>query len=634
MFVRAFMPWPGIFHTLRRAAKAEKSMHLQKLKLRDLCFTLAVAICSALIVLGRAPPQEYWLAQSVRDAFEDPALTGGYEKMHLVRDPGQNATQQNTSNGTSAYTIPIELQRDAWNDFENMVFLPFSQVRTSADVRYFLTSTLPRAFGPRGSLVDFYFTPDSTNGVSLRLRQQRSENRDGGCLRKDVEDDDFRALTCLELYVQQGQQADYPSSFPSVAVSPELKAYMDRRSFTKWQHTVAPQIQGRLQVYDSSGFASGYNLFTDDGVQKYLVDQLAMNTARWIDSKTRLVTVDFAVYDASSKVYVTCVIFFELTSANSVSKAMTVRPVLFDFPEYGDLGYFASAEAMSLLLRQITAVFYPFLIVRANIVKKVKRKHRIWRYTFTYGLLDAFILALITVNTYVRSSLFPLAKEATAQQPVLYYPVSYGTAYVMEQLRVMDALVMLLSSVRVVSTLRIVRSVWLVLRVLGRALKDYVRFIVMFIPVFLAFVMLAYTLFLNSLAEFSTFQQSLITLLIFIRGDIDLHEVGESARYLTPFFMTIFFFVIIIFLINGFVGMMVLAMIKTQIADGDPWSNTEDHAWTAAEWSEWAFGGIGSMIALLAGIKKQVVKKIKKMKKGDEESDEEEEGEEEQAVEL
>ena len=30
MFVRAFMPWPGIFHTLRRAAKAEKSMHLQK----------------------------------------------------------------------------------------------------------------------------------------------------------------------------------------------------------------------------------------------------------------------------------------------------------------------------------------------------------------------------------------------------------------------------------------------------------------------------------------------------------------------------------------------------------------------------------------------------------------------------
>ena len=31
------------------------------------------------------------------------------------------------------------------------------------------------------------------------------------------------------------------------------------------------------------------------------------------------------VYDASSKVFVSCVIFFELTTANSVSKAMTVR---------------------------------------------------------------------------------------------------------------------------------------------------------------------------------------------------------------------------------------------------------------------------------------------------------------------
>merc|ERR1712025_1395046 len=110
----------------------------------------------------------------------------------------------------------------------------------------------------------------------------------------------------------------------------------------------------------------------------------------------------------------------------------------------------------------------------------------------------------------------------------------------------------------------------------------------------------------NSLAEFSTFQQSLITLLIFIRGDIDLHEVGESARYLTPFFMTIFFFVIIIFLISGFVGMMVLAMIKTQIADGDPWSNTEDHAWTPEEWLEWSFGGITGFFIALQGVQRQI----------------------------
>merc|ERR1712078_770914 len=132
---------------------------------------------------------------------------------------------------------------------------------------------------------------------------------------------------------------------------------MEERQFIKWQPTVAPHIQGRLQVYDASGYAVGYNLFSNDGVRQYLVDQLAMNTARWIDSKTRLVTVDFTVYDAKSKVFVTCVIFFELTSANSVSKAMTVRPVLFDFPEYSALGYFHSSETLSLIVRQSMLVW-------------------------------------------------------------------------------------------------------------------------------------------------------------------------------------------------------------------------------------------------------------------------------------
>jgi hypothetical protein len=157
----------------------------------------------------------------------------------------------------------------------------------------------------------------------------------------------------------------------------------------------------------------------------------------------------------------------------------------------------------------------------------------------------------------------------------------------------------------------------------------------MFIPVFLAFVLLGYTLFSNSLMEFSTVSQTLITLLIFIRGDIDLIEVGESARYLTPIFMGTFFFVIIIFLINGFVGMMVLAMIKTQIADGDPWSNTEEHAWTAAEWVEWAFGGITGFILALKGVQRQVqrmVKKFKKRKGGDDEESEDDGVEDEDGV--
>merc|ERR1719321_1169339 len=98
---------------------------------------------------------------------------------------------------------------------------------------------------------------------------------------------------------------------------------------------------------------------------------------------------------------------------------MTVRPVLFDFPEYGPLGYFATAESFSLLVRQLVAVLYLF-VVRENIKKKVRRKHAIWRYTLTYGLLDALILAMITLNTIVRSRLFELTQDPAKNQEVLY----------------------------------------------------------------------------------------------------------------------------------------------------------------------------------------------------------------------
>jgi len=104
-------------------------------------------------------------------------------------------------------------------------------------------------------------------------------------------------------------------------------------------------------------------------------------------------------------------------------------------------------------------------------------------------------------------------------------------------------------------------------------------------------VLLGHTIYAGSSEQFSTVPQALITLLVFVRGDIDLIKIGDGARLSTPIFMAAYMFFVVIFLINGFVGVMVLAMMRVQIVEGDPW-NTAEHRWDLAAWMKWLTGGM------------------------------------------
>lgn len=193
---------------------------------------------------------------------------------------------------------------------------------------------------------------------------------------------------------------------------------------------------------------------------------------------------------------------------------------------------------------------------------------------------------------------------------------SYSSAYVLEQLRGMDAIAFLLAAMRFCTFLRISRPVLVVFRVLGAAMKNYCYYgFCIFAPVLFGFVFLGHTIYAGQSENFSTLSEALVTLLVFVRGDIDLIKIGEGARMLTPMFMGTFFFFITIFLINGFVGAMVLAFIQVQIVEGDPW-NTFDHRWGTAQWMEWLFSGCPRLPR-------------RKKKRGEDDEDDEDAGEDE-----
>merc|ERR1712196_724217 len=117
-------------------------------------------------------------------------------------------------------------------------------------------------------------------------------------------------------------------------------------------------------------------------------------------------------------------------------------------------------------------------------------------------------------------------------------------------------------------------------------MKEYIVYCVLFLPLLLGFVFLAHTIYAPLVLEFSTLEDSLLTLLVLLRGDIDLLGLQQVAKVWTPIFMCGFFLLFVLFLLQGFSGVMVLAEMQVAVPLSDPWRDPS-HKWRSGEACEW-----------------------------------------------
>ncbi|CAG0885259.1 unnamed protein product [Darwinula stevensoni] len=98
--------------------------------------------------------------------------------------------------------------------------------------------------------------------------------------------------------------------------------------------------------------------------------------------------------------------------------------------------------------------------------------------------------------------------------------------------------------------------------------KDVAGFAIMFFIVFFAFAQLGYLLFGTQVEDFSTFGDSVFTLLRTILGDFNFHEIEEANRVLGPIFFLSYVFFVFFVLLNMFLAIIndTYSEVKAEIA--------------------------------------------------------------------
>ena len=98
------------------------------------------------------------------------------------------------------------------------------------------------------------------------------------------------------------------------------------------------------------------------------------------------------------------------------------------------------------------------------------------------------------------------------------------------------------------------RSLW---KVLALALPRMIYFSVLFVPIMLGFTLLAHTVWGPYMDDFQSVLQSAISLLLFMKGSIDLRQMYELEPWWTVLFAVSFFFIVTFFTMNMFTAIMV-----------------------------------------------------------------------------
>eukprot|EP00118_Oscarella_pearsei_P013529 m.109041 g.109041 ORF g.109041 m.109041 type:complete len:797 (+) comp37336_c0_seq2:145-2535(+) len=316
---------------------------------------------------------------------------------------------------------------------------------------------------------------------------------------------------------------------------------------------------GLLATYGGGGFPQ---LLNSTKVQaNKAIGSLKENL--WMDRGTRVVFIDFSVYNANINLF--CVV-----------------KLVVEFPPSG--GAFASSTLWSIkLLRYVTSYDYfvmacEILFVIATIyytieeileaaIGRMKYLKSIWNWLdilmllLSYVVISFGVYRTITVNSTLDSLLSKPGQHADFET-LAFWQMQYN--YIIAIL-VFFAWFKLFKYISFNKTMNQLSST------LSKCAKDVLGFCIMFFIVFFAYAQLGYLIFGAQVKDFSTFGDSIFTLFRIILGDFDFLEMEKANRILGPIFFVTYVFFVFFVLLNMFLAIIndSYSDVKGDTSEGD-----------------------------------------------------------------
>ncbi|CAF0883949.1 unnamed protein product [Adineta steineri] len=399
-----------------------------------------------------------------------------------------------------------------------------------------------------------------------RLRQLRVRNNSCVVHRK------FQS-SIRECYAPYSSSKEDRNSY-----GPENKKLLTTPS--AWQHKTSSELNG----LSSSGLISRYggggfvlDLTRDFDIAQSEIANLKTNL--WLDRGTRVVFLDFTLYNANINLFCQIKLTVEFPAAGGAIPSKTFSTVKL-------IRYVSTMDYFVLACEILFIIFTVYYTVEE--VLEITR-FRLQYFKTIWNVLDVLIICIsyvcIGFNVYRQVKVADILDELLNDQST-FADFEFLT-YWQLQFNNIIAFTVFLAWIKIFKYVSFNKTMTQLSTTLSRCAKDVLGFSVMFMIVFLAYAQLGYLLFGTMVTDYKTFSTSIFTLFRIILGDFDFDAILDAHRILGPiFFLTYVFFVFFV-LLNMF-----LAIINDTYAEVKNDMSTQQSEFELGEYFKKSYGKV------------------------------------------
>ncbi|CAF1059968.1 unnamed protein product [Rotaria magnacalcarata] len=316
-----------------------------------------------------------------------------------------------------------------------------------------------------------------------------------------------------------------------------------------WHYQTSKQLSGRstsglISVYGGGGFVQDLTPNHNDASAQ--LKDLRANL--WIDRGTRVVFLDFTVYNANINLFCQIKLTVEFPASGGAVPSKSFSTVKL-------IRYVSSMDYFVLACEALFTAFTIYYTVEEAIEI---RQFKLQYFKTIWNILDVLIIVIsyicVAFNIYRQIKVGQILDELLKNQNS--FADFEFLAYWQIQFNNIVAFAVFLAWIKIFKYVSFNKTMTQLSATLSRCAKDVMGFSVMFMIVFLAYAQLGYLLFGTMVDDYKTFSISIFTLFRIILGDFDFNAILSAHRIIGPmFFLTYVFFVFFV-LLNMFLAII------------------------------------------------------------------------------